>query len=252
MALSKGFLKHYLAILNKIGLYGDILMLGNQESRITRDVLKNTLYRLGIKRPLDDLSDRVTSEDIYKIMGASSYTDIDLFGKPKFKMDLAQPLPAMMRGMYDFVCDLGTIEHVIDPLQALENVVFSLKKSGTVFLFNPAKISLNHGYYTLQPQLFSDFFRNKGFNIVVHKLCVYWGKYDTNFFIDLILPYGQAPWNLEQPSKGKSLRIRLRRRLHRFLADYANGCINIFVAKRDISPNMPKEAAVVQKQFHIK
>jgi len=250
MALSKGFLTEYVSILKKIKLHGDVLMLGNQESRITKDDFKNTLNRLQIFREIgENLPNKLTCEHIFNIMGARSYTDVDLFGNAKLKLDLAKPFPDTMRNKYDFVCDIGTIEHVINPLQVLENIVCALKKTGTVFLFNPAKISLNHGYYTLQPQLFSDFFLKKGFRVLTQKLLVYWGNYDSNLFLLFSLPYGQQPWNLEHHSRGKPLCVRTRRRLHRFLSDYSRGCLNLFVAIREQQTPSHQIEPIVQRKF---
>ena len=192
MALSKGFLINYISRLDQLKLYGDILMLGSQESRITKNDLQYALNTKDIKKDLSGFPDKLSLKNIFNIMGAQSYTDIDLFGEPKIVMDLAEPFPSAMQNKYDFVCDIGTIEHVINPFQALENVVFSLKPGGGCLLFSPANIAINHGYYTLQPQLFSDFFKQRGFRIVFHDLLVYWGKYDKKYFLLYTLPYPES------------------------------------------------------------
>jgi len=70
-----------------------------------------------------------------------------------------------MIGKYDFIIDAGTIEHVFNLRNVLENIYKMLKIGGTFFFHQPTFDGLNHGYYNFSPCLFHDYFKVNNYQI---------------------------------------------------------------------------------------
>ncbi len=66
---------------------------------------------------------------------------------------------------YDIVLDVGTVEHVINIWQALVNMAGMVKQGGYIIHENPHSGWGNHGFYSLHPTLFNDFYSANGFSI---------------------------------------------------------------------------------------
>ena len=62
------------------------------------------------------------------------------------------------------IFDPGTLEHVFNIPQALENIVNMLSVGGMVMHHNPLAGWTNHGYYTPSPCLFHEFYEANGFS----------------------------------------------------------------------------------------
>ena len=77
--------------------------------------------------------------------------------------DLNRPLPEDLRGRFGLVVDVGTLEHVFDVRQGLQNIASLLKPSGRVIHFSPASNYVNHGFYSFSPTLFFDYYGANGF-----------------------------------------------------------------------------------------
>jgi hypothetical protein len=65
---------------------------------------------------------------------------------------------------YDFVIDVGTLEHCFNIGQALINMAGLVKVDGFIFHENPFNWG-NHGFYGLNPTLFHDFYHQNGFEV---------------------------------------------------------------------------------------
>lgn len=76
--------------------------------------------------------------------------------------DLNHPIPAEACGQYDYVLDVGTLEHCFNIAQALVNMACLVKVGGLIYHENPFSWG-NHGFYNLNPTLFHDFYTDNGF-----------------------------------------------------------------------------------------
>lgn len=86
--------------------------------------------------------------------------------------DLNYPVPEQALAQYDYVLDVGTLEHCFNIGQALVNMAALAKVGGYVFHENPFNWG-NHGFYNLNPTLFHDFYTDNGFKLVdcqLHRL----------------------------------------------------------------------------------
>ena len=70
---------------------------------------------------------------------------------------------------YDFVLDVGTLEHCFNIGQAALNMVSLLKVGGIIFHENPFNWG-NHGFYNMNPTWYADFYSQRGFKLLECKL----------------------------------------------------------------------------------
>ncbi|MFD2740039.1 hypothetical protein ACFSUD_10695 [Sulfitobacter aestuarii] len=67
--------------------------------------------------------------------------------------DLNDPLPQHLRGRFDVVIDGGTLEHVFNTPQALDNVFHLLREGGIFLSINGMSGWAGHGFYQFSPEL---------------------------------------------------------------------------------------------------
>lgn len=67
--------------------------------------------------------------------------------------DLNEPLPDSLRNTFDVIVDGGTIEHVFNTPQALDNVFHMLKDDGVFISINGMTGWAGHGFYQFSPEL---------------------------------------------------------------------------------------------------
>jgi SAM-dependent methyltransferase len=80
--------------------------------------------------------------------------------------DLNYPFEA---GQYDIVLDVGTAEHCFNIAQAMMNMAGLVKVGGVIIHENPF-LAGNHGFYSLNPTFYADFYAANGFELLECKL----------------------------------------------------------------------------------
>jgi SAM-dependent methyltransferase len=80
-------------------------------------------------------------------------------------LDLNHPYPEMSREQYDYVLDVGTLEHCFNVAQAGMNMAGLLKVGGIILHENPFNWG-NHGFYGLNPTWYHDFYTDNGFELM--------------------------------------------------------------------------------------
>lgn len=109
------------------------------------------------------------AESVFKMLG----TELDVFDIVKergceIRYDLNEPQCAW-DFRYDFVLDVGTLEHCFNIGQAALNMVNLLKVGGIILHENPFNWG-NHGFYGLNPTWYADFYGQRGFKLHECKL----------------------------------------------------------------------------------
>ena len=84
--------------------------------------------------------------------------DVSDFEGASIIANLNEPVDAKWHAQFDLVIDGGTIEHVFDVRQAMQNAVRLTKPGGRIIHFSPANNCMNHGFYQFSPTLFFDFY----------------------------------------------------------------------------------------------
>lgn len=79
-------------------------------------------------------------------------------------LDLNDPLPVGKPLQYDFILDVGTMEHCMNIGQAAKNMASMLKVGGFILHENPYNMG-NHGFYNINPTWYADFYSQQGFKL---------------------------------------------------------------------------------------
>lgn len=105
------------------------------------------------------------AESLLELYGASlDVYDVKRERGGEIVLDLNEPYPKNSEEQYDWVLDVGTLEHCFNVAQAVKNMASLLKVGGTILHENPFNWG-NHGFYSLHPTWFHDFYEANGFEI---------------------------------------------------------------------------------------
>ncbi|WP_022660230.1 nucleoside-diphosphate sugar epimerase/dehydratase [Paucidesulfovibrio longus] len=138
-----------------------MLMYGIQDLGVSRD---QTQAVLPLRDPVPD-SGEWGSPELFRGLGFRFVESLDIAATPPptFLHNMNEPLPKTFWDRYDFIYDGGTLEHIFNTPQALENTVRSLRGDGVVLHRLPMNNSVNHGFYQFSPGLFFDYYLANGF-----------------------------------------------------------------------------------------
>lgn len=109
--------------------------------------------------------------DVYDIVqerGCEILLDLnkEFLGRPWTKID---------RHSYEVVLDVGTAEHCFNIAQALMNMASLVKVGGHIIHENPFNCG-NHGFYSLNPTWYADFYSQNGFEVLQCRLATKDGR----------------------------------------------------------------------------
>jgi len=91
-----------------------------------------------------DLKRLITSKGIKNIL------TLDLFDvRADLRYDLNLPVPEFEHNKYNLVFDIGTLEHIFDTRQTIENCLRMIKKGGFYFVQTTVRGYFRHGLHVL-------------------------------------------------------------------------------------------------------
>jgi SAM-dependent methyltransferase len=112
-----------------------------------------------------------TMQSFFDLLGNVEVDTIDFqqYQGTEIVFDLGTPLPPELEKQYDVIIDGGTIEHIFNISQALNNITKMLRIGGIVYHAAPINL-INHGFYNISPTLFYDYYGDSGFEIEYAKI----------------------------------------------------------------------------------
>lgn len=121
----------------------------------------------GVGHPIPD------AHSFFELQGATlDVYDVARHRGDEILCDLNKPLllrswkePVIAQFSYDFVLDIGTLEHCFNITQAAMNMASLLKEGGIILHENPYNWG-NHGFYNINPTWYADFYGQKGFELL--------------------------------------------------------------------------------------
>lgn len=167
----------------KYSFKGSVLSLGNQEIWATYTDLKSYFDTLSVpitepkeialhsskmfkqNSALSKISERfVHARVFFEMMGIHEYFDMDKFesDSPYYLQDLNYPVPTKLHNTFSLILDGGTVEHIFDIRQVMENIVNMTKPDGCVV--HISSFNIDHGFYAISPCFFFDFYSMNGFS----------------------------------------------------------------------------------------
>lgn len=181
MGLTPSNLRLLVKLSGELGLEGPVLSLGNQDVYASAADVRSFFEQMGRapREPVrilahtsaafarhwaDRARDFIHARTVFEMLGIDGYVDLDRFpdDAPMRLGDLNQPLTHDLEEAFGLVLDSGTLEHVFDVRQALENVARAARVGGWVLHLSPAA-DVDHGFYSFSPTLFYDLYEANGF-----------------------------------------------------------------------------------------
>jgi hypothetical protein len=106
-------------------------------------------------------------QELLEARGLKDITAVDYFDPAaKLRYDMNLPVPEHEYERYQTVYDVGTIEHVFDTRQCLENCMRMVKVGGHYFIHTPVKGYFEHGLHTFDPRVMIRALMMNNFEIV--------------------------------------------------------------------------------------
>lgn len=149
---------------------GNILQLGKQSLYLTYRQLKGLADELEFSlSPVipSNIDLKLDDKGFYHALGFFEVQSLEFstMEGADYTWDLNTPIPEELHSKFDMVYDGGTLEHVFNLPVALTNICHMLKIGGRVVHDSPTSGYLDHGFTSLQPTLFYDFYRAQNFEI---------------------------------------------------------------------------------------
>lgn len=143
----------------EFGDFGSTLVLGRQRFLVLTDmdkarfaeVLERYRSDISLEDVLDLHVDRLVAAlggKPYQVMDNSAYEGAEVIH------DLNEPLPDHLRGRFDTVIDIGTLEHVFNIGIAMKSMAEAVRVGGQFLCLNVANNHLGHGFWQFSPEVF--------------------------------------------------------------------------------------------------
>lgn len=144
--------------------FGRVATIGRQSLTVPIDELKELSRKLRLEEPdWPRFAVDGGADDFFRhFLGAESVTAIDFsdYQKADIVHDLNQPIPQAMTKQFDTLIDGGTIEHIFDVKQVLENFMNLINDDGSIFINTNSNNLCGHGFYQFSPEFFYRVFHN--------------------------------------------------------------------------------------------
>jgi hypothetical protein len=181
-----------------------VLTLGRQCVFATLDQVRDMLSSEGIQPlPVDErflytnipewqegpYANFTSDKAFFSALGGLEVLALDVSGyeNADYLHDMNLPIPADLKEKFSLIIDGGTLEHIFDIKQALQNINLMLKPGGRIIHMSPTNNYVEHGYYQFSPSLFCNYYLINGFinyqcliiehtcsNIMQKYLCYLW------------------------------------------------------------------------------
>ena len=163
---------------------GSVLTLGRQHVYATAEEVRSMAERLAC--PLRNCPEQlhretalaekgyVSDDWLLQSLGFDQIVRLDFsdYEQPDFILDLNQPeTPNNLTGRFDLVLDSGTLEHIFDIAAGLRHCARMVRQGGRVVHLTPTSNCVEHGFYSVSPTLFADFYTASGFDVQRIWLC---------------------------------------------------------------------------------
>jgi len=191
---------------------GSVLKLGRQHCFFTvdqligwaklHDVALNPKKHYFLNKTDDSVFSKKHIDDItfFNAIGFDSVESCDFseYERATHVFDLNLPVSDELYNKFDVILDSGTLEHIFNLPQSLNNLYKMLKPGGRIIFFSPSSNHVDHGFYMFSPTLFYDYYTANKWKIETARIFEYTTKPDR----DLWNIYDYTPGVLDHLSFG--------------------------------------------------
>ena len=182
----------FLLYVKKFGNFNKTITLGRQNLDPSKRLAKLLLPSIS-KYKEYIYADRLLEEYFHSSIVDS--VDVSDYEGATIIHDMNKPLPNKLKGQYDTVIDSGTLEHVYNVPQALENCSLLCKPGGQIIHMLPANNLCGHGFWQMSPELFFSLYSVKN------------GYKDTEVYLAKSLE-NKYFYRVIEPKNGERVEIR--------------------------------------------
>ena len=163
---------------------GSIVTLGRQHVYVTADEVRRMATERGValrhvpeelhREPKLAARGFVSDDCLFGMLGFEKVVRVDYsdYEAPDEILDLnSSQTPARLERAFDVVLDFGTIEHIFDIAAALRHCCRMVRPGGRIIHLTPSSNCVEHGFFSVSPTLFSDFYSASGFDVDRVLLC---------------------------------------------------------------------------------
>lgn len=179
MGIAKGAAKLLLKECSRRPFEGSVLQLGRQHIFFSHDMLEKMAAQFGVRlhnpgaitlHRNPDLAARgfISDDCFFRALGFSDVKSLDVseYESADYICDLNNSgVPEHLVEGFDMIFDGGTIEHVFHMPNALRNMYEMLRLGGRIIHCSPSSNYIDHGFYSLSPTFFGDFYTTNRFEI---------------------------------------------------------------------------------------
>lgn len=149
---------NFLRYVHKFGNFNKTVTIGRQSLLISKNAL-NKLIPADNKYKPEKYVDKLLKDYFHSTLVNS--IDISDYENATIIHDMNTPIPKNLKHKYNTVIDSGSLEHVYNITQALENVSFLCKQGGQIIHMLPANNNCGHGFWQMSPELFFSLYSNR-------------------------------------------------------------------------------------------
>ena len=126
-----------------------------------QELLLSDDYKKKLDKKLKKNFFNFSADSILKNLGFSKIDTLEYPGMDDavISLDLNKKLPKKYHSRYDFIFDLGFMEHVYNVPEMMKSLHLLLKPNGKIVHFNPCQGTMNHGFYNFQPTFYFSFYK---------------------------------------------------------------------------------------------
>ena len=169
---------------NKLMFEGNTLVIGQQaiymQEKDAKKILKNNNIDFQDNFSLrngkftnicefknNNLNSRINSEYLFKLLGSKQVDHLDIQKEDDIEIqcNLNEDIDKNLKNKYDNIIDMGSMEHISNLSKLLENYIKILKINGYLIIETQSSNMIDHGYYSISPMFFFDFFELNGFKV---------------------------------------------------------------------------------------
>ncbi len=152
MGLNNGAAIILSSVLENRGEFSEVLTIGRQEYLVNYFMSSLIKKKYGISKDL--FAD--PAQEFLRKLGAVKIDSLDIndYQGATIIQDLNLPIDSSFHNKYDLVLEFGTIEHVANISQAMQNLMLLVKPGGLLIFVSPGNNFFGHGCYQISPEFF--------------------------------------------------------------------------------------------------
>lgn len=143
--------------------FENTVTLGRHEIHFWKQDFEIVQSHLGFHYDEPSMAVGAYCEPLLRKLGAENITSIDAsaFEGASMVHDFSLPIPDSLHERFDTFLDFGSIEHIFDVAQVIENIAKLVKPDGHILIVTNANGFPSHGFFQYSPEFFYSAFSNR-------------------------------------------------------------------------------------------